>query len=119
MESRDPNARETAATLRDEFRGRFKALYATLHPLQEGEVAGKSSNENYAVRCAKRRLCDELGILSERIVVTVCDADTYFHDAYFSALSRESAGRADRGGTRRRRGRDVEIPWREPRPRRG
>eukprot|EP00629_Pelagomonadales_sp_RCC1024_P005997 CAMPEP_0119269468 /NCGR_PEP_ID=MMETSP1329-20130426/6871_1 /TAXON_ID=114041 /ORGANISM="Genus nov. species nov., Strain RCC1024" /LENGTH=459 /DNA_ID=CAMNT_0007269467 /DNA_START=218 /DNA_END=1594 /DNA_ORIENTATION=+ len=88
MEARDPKARETAALLRDEFRGAFKALHCTLHPLRSGEVPGKSSNENWAVRCAKRRLCDELGVLSERVVVTVCDADTYFHRDYFSALSR-------------------------------
>ena len=39
------------------------------------------------MRCAKRRYCDELGVRSDRIVVTTCDADTYFHQSHFSALS--------------------------------
>lgn len=87
MEARDPLARATAQTLRSEFRDRFRAMHCTLHALQRGEVAGKSSNENWAVRCAKRRLCDELGVRSDRIVVTTCDADTYFHENHFAALS--------------------------------
>ncbi|KAH8070771.1 glycosyl transferase [Aureococcus anophagefferens] len=70
-----------------EFGGCFRALYCTLHELKPGEVAGKSSNENWAVRCAKRRLCDELGARSDSVVVTVCDADPHFHARYFAALS--------------------------------
>ena len=87
MEERDATARATAAAVVGEFGGCFRALYCTLHELKPGEVAGKSSNENWAVRCAKRRLCDELGARSDRVVVTVCDADTYFHARYFAALS--------------------------------
>ena len=87
FEARDDTADATAAALLGEFEGRFKAVYCTSHELVAGEVAGKSSNENWAVRCAKRRLCDELGVRSSRVVVTVCDADTYFHRHYFAALS--------------------------------
>ena len=87
MEARDPLARATAQTLRKEFSHQFRGMHCTLHSLKSGEVAGKSSNENWAVRCAKRRYCDELGVRSDRIVVTTCDADTYFHKSHFAALS--------------------------------
>lgn len=87
MEARDPNARETLKTLQLELGGKFLALHGTLHALRSGEVGGKSSNENWAVRCAKRRLVEEESVRSERVVVTVCDADTYFHTSHFAALT--------------------------------
>lgn len=87
MEARDPEARATARLLTAEFASRFRNVYTTLHALKPGEVGGKSSNENWAVRCAKRRLVDEERIDQSRIVVTICDADTYFHSSYFAALA--------------------------------
>jgi hypothetical protein len=32
----------------------FKGFYITQHQIKAGEIAGKSSNENWAVRCMKR-----------------------------------------------------------------
>ena len=87
MEARDPKARETAGALQEEFRSCFRGLVATMHVLRRGEVGGKSSNENWAVRCAKKSLVEKEGIPAGRIVVTVCDADTYFHPSYFAALT--------------------------------
>ena len=57
---------------------------------QEG--AGKSSNENWAMRCAKHHLVDELGMRDDHIVLTTCDADTYFHPQHFSALRGQCSG---------------------------
>lgn len=88
MEARDTSARSTSRTLHAEFGSQFRSLYTTMHVLRDGEVGGKSSNENWAVRCAKRQLVDVEGIDPSVIVVTVCDADTYFHSAYFAALTR-------------------------------
>ena len=65
MEARDPLARATAQTLRKEFSHQFRGMHCTLHSLKSGEVAGKSSNENWAVRCAKRRYCDELSVFDQ------------------------------------------------------
>jgi len=87
MEARDPKALETANSLIKEFGYMFRDAYATIHELKKGEVGGKSSNENWAVRCAKKQLVDKEGISRRRIVVTVCDADTYFHPSYFAALT--------------------------------
>ncbi|KAJ1458828.1 hypothetical protein M885DRAFT_512663 [Pelagophyceae sp. CCMP2097] len=87
MEARDPRALETATLLAQEFAPQLHAVYITLHALRDGEVGGKSSNENWAVRCAKRELVNECGVSSHRVVVTVCDADTYFHRSHFAALA--------------------------------
>lgn len=87
MEARDTMARVTARQMNAEFSTKFRSLHTTLHSLRAGEVAGKSSNENWAVRCAKRQLVDVEGVDSSAVVVTVCDADTYFDSSYFAALS--------------------------------
>ena len=87
MEARDETAVRTAQRLRRAYGHRFRAVYCTLHRLRANEVAGKSSNENWAARCVKRRLCDERGVRSDRVVLTVADADTYFHASYLSALA--------------------------------
>ena len=117
MEGRDAAALDTARELSERFRGRFRALLTTVHRLQPGEVGGKSSNENWAVRCAKARLVDGAGLPAdgaaaaaptarrgdargdaapprrrqrvpiERVVVTTCDCDSYFHPNHFEALA--------------------------------
>jgi hypothetical protein len=39
----------------------------TSHVLSQGEVGGKSSNENWAVRCAKKHLVDGTGVPPPRV----------------------------------------------------
>eukprot|EP00965_Chrysotila_dentata_P134854 4460181-Pleurochrysis_carterae.AAC.1 len=59
MEASDPDAASTFEALRAEFAGTFRALWRTEHVLQPGEVPGKSSNENYAVRWLYKQLALE------------------------------------------------------------
>lgn len=87
MEARDASAERSAEELIKLYGSSFMAMCYTLHKMKPGEVAGKSSNENWAMRCAKHHLVDELGMPEKHIVVTTCDADTYFHPQHFSALS--------------------------------
>ena len=96
LQARDPNAIATARALSSRFAGNFKALLTTVHTMQPREIAGKSSNENWAVRCAKARLVDGVGlkpgverIALARIMITTCDCDSYFHPNHFEALSAE------------------------------
>ena len=51
MEARDPKGEETALQLQREYGHRLGGFCYALHPLIPGEVAGKSSNENWAARC--------------------------------------------------------------------
>lgn len=87
MESRDDNAHTTADMLIRNYEGNFKAMFYTVHKLSQGEVGGKSSNENWAMRCVKTRLVDEMALNEDNIIVTTCDADTYFHPHHFAYLS--------------------------------
>eukprot|EP01052_Picozoa_sp_SAG31_P007128 SAG31_NODE_336_length_17493_cov_20.694032_7_plen_191_part_00 len=87
MESRDPNAVSVAETLKAEFQDKLLGFFFTIHELKPGEAAGKSSNENWGVRCAKHLLVDKLGIPLETIVVTTSDADTFFHPNHFAHLT--------------------------------
>jgi len=88
MELRDQGAGARARALEDEFATRFAGLFATFHPAGlPGEVVGKSANENWAARIAKRRLVDELGYNLDHLTITSCDADTVFHPRYFACLT--------------------------------
>lgn len=86
FEERDLGARERAARLVAQFEGTFRHLWVTYHPDREGEIRGKSSNLAYAGRWAKQSLVDEHGVDIERVIVTVCDADSRLHPKYLSAL---------------------------------
>ena len=87
FEGRDRHGVDNARLLEQEFEGRFGYLWATFHPHIDGEVAGKSSNQAWAARIAKRRLIDEAGVDIDCTTVTSCDADSRLSPRYFSALS--------------------------------
>ena len=48
--------------LQTEFAGRLGGFCYSLHPMIDGEVAGKSSNENWAARCVSKYLVDTLRV---------------------------------------------------------
>lgn len=88
MEERETEAVAKARTLQHEFRGRLGGVYYTLHPANlPGEIAGKSSNEAWAARWARRQFVDRLGHNIRHITVTSCDADSCFHPNYFACLT--------------------------------
>ena len=100
MEDAEPSAQEKAETLCSEYAGRFAEIFATFHPADlPGEVRGKSSNEAWAAREARRHLVDEMGLSLPNLTVTSCDADTIFHRLYFSCLTYKFA--TDRNRYRR------------------
>ena len=84
MEARDPAAHEVALQLQSEYAGKVGGFCYTTHKLASGEVAGKSSNENWAARCVKRHMVDKMRINPDHIVLTTCDADTFFHPNHFA-----------------------------------
>jgi cellulose synthase/poly-beta-1,6-N-acetylglucosamine synthase-like glycosyltransferase len=88
MEEADDDAPNRYEILKREFGHSFLAMIGTTHPADiAGEVRGKSSNEAWAAKHAKRLFCDEMGYDIDRMTVTSCDADTLFHPRYFSALT--------------------------------
>ncbi|EKX46763.1 hypothetical protein GUITHDRAFT_107536 [Guillardia theta CCMP2712] len=87
MEARDPKAKETAEILQQEYAHKLGGLCYAIHEVKEGEVAGKSSNENWAARCVKKLMVDRMRINPDYIVITTCDADTFFHPNQFACLT--------------------------------
>jgi hypothetical protein len=88
MEAADTDAPARFQALREEYGRSFLAFVGTTHPCDiPGEVRGKSSNEAWAAKQAKRLFCDEMGFALDHMTVTSCDADTLFHPRYFSALT--------------------------------
>ena len=92
MEEPDTDAPRRFEILQSEFGHSFLAMIGTTHPGDiAGEVRGKSSNEAWAAKKAKRLFCDQMGYNLDHMTVTSCDADTLFHPRYFSALTYEFA----------------------------
>ncbi len=89
LEEREGEAARTRArVLIEEYKDRLGGIFDTYHPWGiPGEVAGKSSNENWAARRAKERLVDQAGFNIDHLTITSCDADTVFDRKYFSCLT--------------------------------
>src|SRR5215207_5556712 len=95
FEERDELAPERAARLQQRFEGLFGHLLVTFHPDLPGEVKGKSSNLAWAAQ----RVEDELiasGLLDpQRLLVTVCDADSRLDRQYLAALGHDALAHPD------------------------
>ena len=88
LEGAEEGAGDKAAVLEEKYGGRFGLFLSTFHPPNiRGEVRGKSSNEAWAARHAKRKLVDEMGYDIDHLTVTSCDADTQFPVNYFACLT--------------------------------
>jgi len=88
MEARDESRHESFGYLFEEFGAKGMTLIMTEHVLTAGEVAGKSSNENFAVRQVYKNLVDKQGINPFEVMITVCDADSIFAPAYLNQVER-------------------------------
>lgn len=100
MEAREGDDGERkAAYLQASFKDYFWKVSATFHPAnlsekhQDGsscpEVPGKASNVKWAVQEAQRG-CEQDGALDvDNMILTVADADVFFHPGYFAHISGE------------------------------
>lgn len=97
LEGAEAGAAGKAAALQEKFGDRFMLFFPTFHPPDiPGEIKGKSSNEAWAARIAKRRLVDEMGYDLDLLTVTSCDADTQFPPNYYACLTYKFATNAKR-----------------------
>jgi hypothetical protein len=88
MEEREPDARAKGEALAAEYAGKFRHVLVTVHPGGiPGEEPGKSSNEAWAAKQA-RKMMDEIGLDQELTTITSCDADSLINPSYFSAVAR-------------------------------
>jgi len=81
------DARRKAKAMRGKYKNKFANFIVTYHPDIKGEVKGKSSNEAYAGKLAKKILVDRQKRDINYITVTSKDADGIFHEKYLAALT--------------------------------
>lgn len=87
MEAAEPGAADKGAQLQAEYAACFAHVWVTVHPQGlPGEIQCKSANQSWAVRWAKHRLVDDLGMNLDHVLVTTMDADTLWHPRYFESL---------------------------------
>ena len=81
-------AQKTAQKIKDEFGKCFFKFLMTIHPQNIiGEIAGKGSNEAWAVTRAKEEIINKLAIPYENIIVSGFDIDTRVYPQYFACLT--------------------------------
>ncbi len=74
--------------LNKQFAGKFAEIMTTYHPLIEGEVVGKASNEAYAGKLIYTH-AQERGYDPKEVLITIADADSLFPPQYLAYLSLE------------------------------
>ena len=66
----------------------FFRFLVSCHPADlSGEIAGKGSNETWAIKEAKKSIIDHLKIPYENILVSAFDIDTQASPEYFGILT--------------------------------
>jgi hypothetical protein len=93
MEGRETGVQQKAERLIAETKHLFADIIAAYHPEGiPGEIAGKSSNTQWAYRAAVQKWGFHLSqVDASQVLVTVGDADTLWHPQFFSALACEAS----------------------------
>lgn len=86
-EEREKEAESKGSLLKKEFGLKFGHFFITSHPDIPGEVKGKSSNEAWAAKYAKKKLVDKKGYNIDYLTITSLDADGLVHPQYFAYLT--------------------------------
>lgn len=82
------SARSVAKKIEARFSQQFYQFLETTHPDDiVGELAGKGSNETWAIKEVKEKIIDRLSLPYEKIVVSVFDVDTVVYQEYFGRLT--------------------------------
>ena len=95
FEERTPDKDVKEDKIRHLFGSVFKKIIITAHPYGvEGEIPGKCSNNNFALRESEKNLRSE-GYDTDNILVTTCDADNKFHPNYLETLGEKFSSTPD------------------------
>ncbi|GMT22210.1 hypothetical protein PFISCL1PPCAC_13507, partial [Pristionchus fissidentatus] len=96
MEEGTPDRVEKELELFRAFGKRFEKFYVTTHPKGlPGDIAGKCSNINYAMRTAVKKLREDKSYPqfdegeSTQLLITTGDCDSIFGEGYFAALEED------------------------------
>ncbi len=81
-------AQKVAEIAEKEFGNRFFQFLVTKHPQNiVGEIAGKGSNEAWAVKEAKEKILDKFSMPYENIIISGFDIDAKPYPRYFACLT--------------------------------
>jgi hypothetical protein len=82
------SVQNTAREIEKEYGKLFFKLLITTHPKDiSGEIAGKGSNQAFAINQVKEKVFDKLQILYENIIISGFDIDTKPYPQYFACLT--------------------------------
>jgi hypothetical protein len=97
LEERTPNFHHKRQALLQRYNDVFLGIMVTQHPAGlAGEIPGKSSNMNYALRQGVHQLKEMSLYDLSRCIVTTCDTDNPFPSKYFEYLGYDFLRSADR-----------------------
>ncbi|KXK09094.1 MAG: hypothetical protein UZ21_OP11001000147 [Microgenomates bacterium OLB22] len=82
----EETAKARADFIKKKYRGVFKDIIDTYHPLLPGEVVGKASNAAFAAK-ELYEYVQKKGLDPKKVVVTVMDTDSQLHHSYYSCLT--------------------------------
>lgn len=90
MEEREgPEVEKKTEELMSQFKGKFKDMFATFHPANlPNDPPGKASNVAWAFKKLSKRL-QETGQDPSKVMLTIADADSEFHEVHFETLTRQ------------------------------
>lgn len=95
FEKREEEAEEKNRVLREKFGYRFEHVISTYHTLAGDEVPGKASNQTFASKIVKE-FAEKQGWKQEKVLLTICDADSHLPTNYLSYLTHTFLNDADR-----------------------
>jgi hypothetical protein len=97
MEEREEAARAKAQTLQNRFEAQFSEILVTYHPSGlPNDPPGKASNTAWAFKELLAHLDRQDGRIGRRMVLTIADADSHFHERYFEELGRRYLGAGEK-----------------------
>lgn len=95
FEKREKEAPQKEQELKTRFEGKL-TISASYHELASNEVPGKASNQTWATRDTVARYIDPKGFSPDRVILTICDADSQLPTNYFSYLTHTYLNDSDR-----------------------
>lgn len=86
FEKRESQAKGKASYLTKKFKKFFKDILITYHIDLPHEEPGKASNQTFAAKFVNKYIARKK-MIPEKILITICDADSYLPKNYFSYLT--------------------------------
>jgi len=88
FEKREKESEKKYQYLEKKYQKNFEKIIASFHPDLPNEEPGKASNQTYAAKIVDQYV-EKNNIPKEKVLITICDADSHLPKNYFSYLTYE------------------------------